>query len=353
MIILKKEQVASIPLGIEAIDILYGNSTSEVNSELLQDHSSHNKSIERLENIIKIFQHEQERFDNDFQCFIERRAFNAFVAFADEAYKSRGHEATGVIFGYYFHIKDNPQRKIIVATDFIPANGPTTAVTCTISYEDVINYNNFCEKNKMIQAVWIHSHPTYGTFYSGTDSTMLSSTFYAQHQMGVVVDNVRNQAMGFKIINGVEKHENVVLFDLDESILKNKLQTQTLYLKQIGAPKPAVKQTAPEQIDSQKHIQSEPTIVTSEVKHAKPKKKSEAEKVNSVGHTVEISHSRDCQSNITIKKKTLIDKVRNILLIISNEFSRPLSIREYVFLVIVLLSFLCYIVNLIITIWQK
>ena len=77
MIILKKEQVASIPLGIEAIDILYGNSTSEVNSELLQDHSSHNKSIERLENIIKIFQHEQERFDNDFQCFIERRALIA------------------------------------------------------------------------------------------------------------------------------------------------------------------------------------------------------------------------------------------------------------------------------------
>lgn len=351
MKILKKEQVASIPLGIEAIDILYGDSINESNSEQLH---SHNKSIERLENIIKIFQWEQEKFDNNFQCFIERKAFNAFVAFADEAYKSHGHEATGVIFGYYFHIKDNPQRKIIVAVDFIPANGPATAVTCTISYDDVINYNNFCEENKMVQAVWIHSHPTYGIFYSGTDSAMLSSTFYALHQMGVVVDNVRNQAMGFKIINDAEKHENVVLFDLDESILKNKLQTQILYQKQADALQPVVKSVVPEQNESQKHIKSESVIVTTEVEaYAKSKKKSEVGIVNSTGYKVEMQHSTDCHTNITIKKKTLIDEVRNILLIIWNEFSRPLSIREYIFVVIVLLSFLCYIVNLIITIWQK
>lgn len=269
MKILKKEQIASIPLGIEAIDILYGDSIDESNSEQLQ-YISKNKSIERLENIIKVFQWEQEKFDNNFQCFIEHKAFNAFIAFADEAYKSRGYEATGVIFGYYFHIKDNPQKKIIVATDFIPANGPATAVTCTISYDDVINYNNFCEENKMVQAVWIHSHPTYGTFYSGTDSAMLSSTFYALHQMGVVVDNVRNQVMGFKIINGAEKHENVVLFDLDESLLKNKLQTQILYLKQADT----TKSVAPKQTESQKYVKAETDVVITEIKaDSKPKKK--------------------------------------------------------------------------------
>mgnify|MGYP000090270182 CR=1 FL=1 len=276
MKILKKEQIASIPLGVEAIDILYGDSINEGNSGQLQ-YISHNKSIERLGNIIKIFQGEQEKFDNNFQCFIERTAFNAFIAFADEAYKNRGHEATGVIFGYYFHIKNNPHRKIIVATDFIPANGPATAVTCTISYDDVINYNNFCEENKMVQAVWIHSHPTYGTFYSGTDSAMLSSSFYALHQMGVVVDNVRNQAMGFKIINGAEKHENVVLFDLNESLLKNKLQTQILYLKQADTPKPVVKSATPEQTESQEHIKS--NVVTAEVNvYAESKKKAKKKK---------------------------------------------------------------------------
>ena len=350
MIILKKEQVASIPLGIEAIDILYGNSINRVNNEQLQDPISLNKSIKRLENIIKIFQQEQEQFSNNFQCFIERKAFNAFVAFADEAYKSRRHEATGVIFGYYFHVKDNPHRKIIVATDFIPANGPTTAVTCTISYDDVINYNNFCEENKMIQAVWIHSHPTYGTFYSGTDSAMLSSTFYAPHQMGVVVDNVRNQVMGFKIINSVEQHENVVLFDLDESLLKNKLQSQILYQKQVAAPKTAVKSATLEQTNPQKHIKLESNPTPTKVKsHAISKKKSEVKIENSTASKVEILHSTDCQTNITSKKTTLIGKIRNILLNTWKEFSNPMSI----IIVIVLISFLCYIVNLIIITWQK
>lgn len=347
MNILKKKQVASVPLGIEAIEELYGYSINEDNKEQRQ-YASHNKSIERLENIIQIFQDEQDKFGNDFQCFIERKAFNAFVSFADEAYKSRGHEATGIIFGYYFHIKDNPHRKIIVATDFMPANGPATAVTCTISYDDVINYNNFCEDNKMIQAVWIHSHPTYGTFYSGTDSAMLSSTFYALHQMGVVVDNVRNQAMGFKIINGEEKHENVVLFDLNESLLKNKLQTQILYQKKLIPPKTVLPPTPPKQAES------ETVGVTTEVEsHTAPKKKNEVEIINSTGSKVEFPPSFDCHTNTTIKKHALIDKGRNILLIIRKEFTKPLSIREYFFVVIVSLSLLYYVANLIITIWQK
>ena len=47
--------------------------------------------------------------------------------------------------------------------------------------------------------------------------------FMLYTKWGVVVDNVRNQAMGFKIINGAEKHENVVLFDLNESLLKKQI----------------------------------------------------------------------------------------------------------------------------------
>ncbi len=354
MKILKKEQVASIPLGIEAIGLLYGKTINdnECNSESSQ--TIHKNNIERLENIIRLFQDEQERFENNFQCFIERNAFNAFVSFADEAYKSRGHEATGVIFGYYFHIKNNPQRKVIVATDFKPASGPATAVTCTISYDDVINYNKFCEENKMIQAVWIHSHPTYGTFYSGTDSAMLSSTFYAFHQMGVVVDNVRNQTMGFKIINGVEKHENVVLFDLYESLLKNKLQTQVLYHKQIEVSKPVVKPSDTEQAKLQMHSISEVDSVTTEVKDkVNSKKKNEGENVNSKGAKIEMQPSTEGHKNKISKKQAQIDKVKYILRILKHEFSRSISIREYIFIVIALLLLLCYVINLIICVWLK
>lgn len=227
MKILKKETVASIPLGVEAIEKLYVESQTSPLDETKLDN---NRSF--LKDLINIFEQVCEDTNEQYQCFIEKRAFDAFVAYADEAYKTKGHEATGIIFGYFFHSKNNPENKIAVATNFIQANGPATSVTCTISYDDVIRYNRFCEENKMLQVVWIHSHPTYGTFYSGTDSAMLMSSFYAPHQMGVVVDNVRNQAMGFKIVNGQEKHENVHVFDLEKSLRRNKLVSRCLFQKE-------------------------------------------------------------------------------------------------------------------------
>ena len=222
----RKSIVESIPLNDRIVDELYPVANDE------------SFKIERdlLFKIVKYFRIEMKSNKDNFRCYIERQAYDAFLAFANDAYSRSHNEATGIIVGYYLHDEDDPSRKILVATNFIQANGPATSVTCTISYDDNIRYDNFCIAHKMNQLVWIHSHPGYGCFYSTTDSSMLASCFYANHQIGVVVDNLRNELMGFKIEEGKEKHESVFCFDLIKSTINDKLCSYPMYIKSVTAP---------------------------------------------------------------------------------------------------------------------
>lgn len=223
MIIKKKSVVESLPLSLDTVDKLYP----------LVEGKDPLPERELLTNIINLYKEEIRNSSEKFRCYIEKKAFDAFLAFADEAYKRSHNEATGIIMGYYLHQEDDPSKKIVVATNFIQANGPATSVTCTISYDDNIRYDNFCTAHSMHQLVWIHSHPGYGCFYSGTDSSMLSSCFYAAHQIGVVVDNLRNEVMGFKMIDGEQKNENVFGFSIDKSLKENCLDIYQMFFKPI------------------------------------------------------------------------------------------------------------------------
>jgi proteasome lid subunit RPN8/RPN11 len=153
----------------------------------------------------------------NFTCYIEKNAFDAFVRFANETYQNRHHEATGLIIGYYLHDKDNPDSKFIVGTHFLSASGNTTGVTCEFSYQDSIDHSNKCNEHKLLPLIWIHSHPGFGAFYSGTDDFTLKSYFYANHQTGVVVDNLKNEVLGYKMYGEKKQEEDVFIFDLDKS----------------------------------------------------------------------------------------------------------------------------------------
>ena len=155
--------------------------------------------------------------NDKFICYIERKAFDAFVRFANETYELRGHEATGLIVGYYFCDKDDPETTFIVGTNFLKATGPTTRVTCEFSYEDGVRHSKFCDNHKVLSLIWIHSHPGFGAFYSGTDDSTLRSLYYAPHQVGVVVDNLQHQILGYKMYGADRKQENIYIFDLDQS----------------------------------------------------------------------------------------------------------------------------------------
>lgn len=152
-----------------------------------------------------------------FTCYIEKKAYDAFIQFANETYQSHHHEATGLIVGYYLYDKDNPESRFIVGTHFLKASGESSSVTTEFSYIDSINHSVFCNEHKLLPLIWIHSHPGFGIFYSDTDCTTLKTLFAAKHQMGVVVDNLKNQVLGYKMYDNKMLEENVFLLDLDKS----------------------------------------------------------------------------------------------------------------------------------------
>jgi len=177
--------------------------------------------FETLEKLCDVFDNRitlhKETEGRKFTCYIEKKAYDAFFRFANDTYQNRRHEATGLIVGYYLHDRDNPNSLFIVGTHFLGATGESSSVTTEFSYQDSINHSNFCNENKLLPLIWIHSHPGFGVFYSGTDCTTLKTLFAATHQTGVVVDNLKNKVLGYKMYGNDMLEEDIFLLDLDKS----------------------------------------------------------------------------------------------------------------------------------------
>lgn len=223
MRIAKKNEVKSVPITVALPEQLYG---------IFDEYPSKEKGNikEQFVHLIRILEKDANKLENDFTCLIEETAYNAFIAFANDVYKKTGNEACGVFVGYYLHHPDSENKKIIVATNFLEAHGRASRVTCEISFDDNIRFGNFCDAYNMFPVVWVHSHPGFGTFYSGTDSDTLRRVFRANHQMGIVVDILEsNSTMGFKIKDGVERNENVYIFNLEQSLTKGELSYHSIY----------------------------------------------------------------------------------------------------------------------------
>ena len=189
--------------------------------------------VKALEEVKRIFTtdgfHAQEQHA-PFTSYVNKKALDDFVDYADQLYQTNGYEATGVIVGYYCHSKKNPGHMMAVATTFLPAAGRCTRTTCEISEEDSIRILKYCEEHKMLPLVWIHSHPGFGAFYSGTDNHTLLNKYSGPHQMGIVIDNLKNTTKAFKAKNGVVNEINYFIYETDgkrckvwdKSSIKNK-----------------------------------------------------------------------------------------------------------------------------------
>lgn len=252
MKITSKREVKSYPLTIESIDILYPDTD--------ENNNGYRDYLKKLITALKQDHSEIFRENNDFSCFIERRAYDAFNAFANEIYANSRNEACGVFMGYYFHNPENENQKIILATNFLEAHGPATRVTCEISFDDNIRYSNFAEAHKMLPVVWVHSHPGFGTFYSGTDSDTLSRCFRAPHQMGVVVDILQDLAMGFKIYNDKETNESFYLLDGDSTIANSTAVVECAYERMSLEKKNVENHESKKQPDSRRIQESANTV---------------------------------------------------------------------------------------------
>lgn len=190
----KKNVIQSKPLNEALIESLYPKDPNRPFAD--------NKYRNQLENIYQISSSLFSKVEKNTACFVFEEAMEAFVSFADEVYSNTHHEATGLIAGYYLHDPNDPQKRIIVGTNFLQAAGKSSTVTCEFSYEDSARHSMFCEENNLLPVIWIHSHPGLGVFYSATDSETLQSFFKCDHQLGIVVDNIKRHYKAFKVITG-------------------------------------------------------------------------------------------------------------------------------------------------------
>lgn len=151
--------------------------------------------------------------DEGCTCYLNKNALDAFKEYALGVYNQRGHEATGVIVGYYCSDPANPDHQFTVGTHFIPASGGTTHVTCEISLSDGIRISDYCTAHKVFPVCWIHSHPGFGAFFSGTDRATLKAQYNAVYQTGVVMDILKDQSMAYKCVDGVIKESTYYVVD--------------------------------------------------------------------------------------------------------------------------------------------
>ena len=206
----KKSCIESFPIDNDLANKLYGEDSTDPHHRLLSD-------------ICNILKGNTSELNPGFNCLVEQKAIDAFVSYANEVYESTHNEATGLIVGYYLHFPEEPDKKIIVGTNFLQATGSASSVTCEFSYEDSIRHSKYCDDHLMLPVIWIHSHPGFGVFYSSTDSSTLRNYFACNHQVGIVVDNLQGKYMGFKIYDGNQCVENIYSFNIDSCKATRKL----------------------------------------------------------------------------------------------------------------------------------
>jgi hypothetical protein len=148
----------------------------------------------------------------DFFVYIQDYAWNAFVSHGNRVYQEVKHEAQGIFVGLYF--KDQ-FGEFVVATAYEEGNGNSQSAFVEMSEECLANISDKCQSNGTLMLIWIHTHPNFGVFYSGTDSNCLRTNFYKPYQTGIVVDILRKQVKGFKT-----KGSDVVEFS-DYSLFNN------------------------------------------------------------------------------------------------------------------------------------
>jgi len=165
------------------------------------------------ERIKRIF-FDRKKLHNDsvpeFVAYIDESVWNSFILKAKDEYTNRNHETSGIILGSYY---TDQHGEFSVGTDFEAGTGSeTSAAFCEISIQDQVRIASLTNEKKLLQLIWIHSHPSFGAFYSAVDYKTLKGMYYAPHQCGIVVDNVKEEYLGFKVSQYSIAHEFKEIF---------------------------------------------------------------------------------------------------------------------------------------------
>ena len=200
--------ISSLPLTRDLPDLLYPASDGAG--------TSHDADRHTVELIVDLLLPVIDTFPKGYNLIVVQEAMNAFSAFADEIYARSHKEAAGLFAGYYLHNPDDPEVKVAVATTFLEARGDATTVTCEVSYQDSCRAVQYCDEHGLLILVWTHSHPGFGVFYSDTDTSTLMSQFSAEQLAGIVVDNLQDRYLAYKVIGGRQEKIPIWGFSLED-----------------------------------------------------------------------------------------------------------------------------------------
>jgi proteasome lid subunit RPN8/RPN11 len=131
--------------------------------------------------------------------YIYEYAWEAFLNHTTEIYSHTGHEGQGIFLGKYFRDEFG---EFAVATAYFGGEGESSHAHVEMSEQCLSRISRQCLTDDLLMLIWIHTHPTFGAFYSGTDSHCLRTNFYMPYQIGIVVDIIRRELKGFHVRAG-------------------------------------------------------------------------------------------------------------------------------------------------------
>jgi len=135
-----------------------------------------------------------------FQVFIIEYAWNAFINHGIQVYKETGHEAQGIFIGKY--CKDD-FGEFAVATEYKEGYGESSRAYVGMTNECLIKISDECRSKNLLMLIWVHTHPDFGVFYSGTDMNCIKNNFFMPYHSGIVVDIIRKETKGYKVTSDV------------------------------------------------------------------------------------------------------------------------------------------------------
>jgi proteasome lid subunit RPN8/RPN11 len=131
--------------------------------------------------------------------YIHEYAWEAFLNHTTEIYDRTGHEGQGIFAGKYFRDEFG---EFAVATTYFEGEGESSRSHVEMSEQCLSFISKGCLAEDLLMLIWVHTHPTFGAFYSGTDVNCLRTNFYMPFQTGIVVDIIRRELKGFRVNAG-------------------------------------------------------------------------------------------------------------------------------------------------------
>lgn len=239
---------------------------------------------------------------NGFKVYINQYAWDAFLNHGNNVYQQTKHEAQGIFLGKYY--RDN-YGEFVVATEFCEGKGESSHAYVGMSEECVAEISQKCAAEKLLMLIWVHTHPNFGVFYSGTDVNCLKTNFYMSFQSGIVVDIIRKESKGFKVKNDkVDEFTGYYIYHLAEKKLSKpyaiSFETKNEALKKNENPKTPefpIKQILSEFQSIKKELAEIKSIVNKQSEQPKPQKQVDSVKNYLEEHFSSIKQQLNQQKN--------------------------------------------------------